>query len=118
MELRWHAHVENHVVKVLFERKFKVVQLTFYRLRHEDFLLEGFAIKKNTLKTVGSKALINECVNATGDYSFFPIYHELPIRFKNSIMWSTRPIHRNSYYPFKATVLWPMVEGDILLRRL
>ncbi len=46
MELRWHAHVENHVIKVLFERKFKVVQLTFYRLRHEDLLLEGFGMKK------------------------------------------------------------------------
>ncbi len=46
MELRWHSHVENHVMKVLFERKFKVVQLTFYRLRHEDFLLEGFGMKK------------------------------------------------------------------------
>ncbi len=71
MELRWHAHVENHVFKVLFERKFKVVQLTFYRLRYEDFLLEGFGMK-NTLKTVGSKALINKCVNTTGDYSLFP----------------------------------------------
>ncbi len=46
MELRWHAHVENHVIKVLIELKFKVVLLTFYRLRHEDFLLEGFGMKK------------------------------------------------------------------------
>ncbi len=46
MELRWHAHLENHMIKVLFERKFKVVLLTFYRLRHEDFVLEGFGMKK------------------------------------------------------------------------
>ncbi len=46
MELRWHAHIENHVIKVLIELKFKVVLLTFHRLRHEDFLLEGFGMKK------------------------------------------------------------------------
>ncbi len=47
---------ENHVIKVLTELKFKALLLTFYRLRHEDFLLEGFGMKK---MTVGSKALIN-----------------------------------------------------------
>ncbi len=71
MELLEHAHVENHVVKVLFERKFKVVQLTFHRLRHEDFLLEGFGMK-NTLKSLGTKTLINSFVNVTGDCWLFP----------------------------------------------
>ncbi len=45
MELRWPAHVENYVIKVLIELKFKVVLLTFHRPRHEDFL-EGFGMKK------------------------------------------------------------------------
>ncbi len=46
MELRWHAHVEIHVIKVITELKFKLVLLTFHRLRHEDFFLKGFGMKK------------------------------------------------------------------------
>ncbi len=71
MELLEHAQVANHVIRVLIELKFKVVLLTFHRLRHEDFLLEGFGMK-NTLKTLGTKTLINAFVNVTGDCWLFP----------------------------------------------